>query len=75
LRSDRPEVRRFVRPLERFVSQEAGSGAVLMATALIALVWANAAPGSYRDFWHTEVAASVGAANCAWICARSSTTS
>jgi NhaA family Na+:H+ antiporter len=60
LRSDRPVVRRFVRPLERFVSREAGSGAVLMAAALIALVWANAAPGSYRDFWHTEVAASVG---------------
>ena len=59
-RSDRPVVRRFVRPLERFVSQEAGSGAVLMAAAIAALIWANAAPGSYGDFWHTETVVAVG---------------
>jgi Na+:H+ antiporter, NhaA family len=50
-----------VRPLEQFVSQEAGSGAILMIAAIAALVWANAAPESYEDFWHTETAASVGA--------------
>jgi NhaA family Na+:H+ antiporter len=59
-RSDRPVVRRIVRPLERFVSEEAGSGAVLMAAAIVALVWANVAPGSYEAFWHTESAAGVG---------------
>ncbi len=58
--SDRPVVRRIVRPLERFVSQEAGSGAVLMAAAILALVWANLAPASYDAFWHTETAAGVG---------------
>jgi NhaA family Na+:H+ antiporter len=54
-------VRRFVRPLERFVSQEAGSGAVLIVAALAALVWANVAPTSYDEFWGTETAAVVGA--------------
>ena len=60
-RSDRPIVRRIVRPLEEFVSQEAGSGAVLLAAAVAALVWANAAPHSYEEFWHTEVVAGIGA--------------
>ena len=59
--SDRPIVRRIVRPLEAFVSQEAGSGAVLLAAAVAALAWANAAPHSYEDFWHTEVVAGIGA--------------
>ena len=61
-RSDRPVARRVVRPLERFVSEEAGSGAVLMAAAIVALVWANVAPDSYEAFWHTETAAGIGAA-------------
>jgi NhaA family Na+:H+ antiporter len=61
-RSDRPVVRRFVRPLERFVSQEAGSGAILLAASVLALVWANAAPASYQDLWHTQLAATVGTA-------------
>jgi NhaA family Na+:H+ antiporter len=60
-RSDRPVARRIVRPLEQFVSQEAGSGVILMVAAIAALVWANAAPASYGDFWHTETVASVGA--------------
>jgi NhaA family Na+:H+ antiporter len=59
-RSDRPVARRVVRPLEQFVSQEAGSGAILLVAAIAALVWANAAPASYEDFWHTETVAGVG---------------
>jgi NhaA family Na+:H+ antiporter len=59
-RSDRPVARRIVRPLEQFVSQEAGSGLILMVAAIAALVWANAAPASYQDFWHTETVAGVG---------------
>ena len=54
-------MRRIVRPLERFVSQEAGSGAILMVAAIAALVWANAAPDSYERFWRIETAAGVGA--------------
>ena len=59
-RSDRPVARRIVQPLEEFVSQESGSGAILMVAAIAALVWANAAPASYEDFWHTEAVAGVG---------------
>lgn len=55
-RSDRPVVRRVVRPLEQFVSHEAGSGAILMLAAAAALLWANLAPASYESFWHTETA-------------------
>ena len=54
-------MRRIVRPLERFVSQEAGSGAILMMAAIAALVWANAAPNSYEEFWHIGTATGVGA--------------
>ena len=59
-RSDRPVVRRIVRPLESFVSQESGSGAILMMAAIAALIWANAAPQSYEDFWHLETIAGMG---------------
>ena len=59
-RSDRPTARRIVRPLEVFLSQQAGSGAILMLAAIVALVWANVAPGSYEDFWRIETATGVG---------------
>ena len=59
-RSNRPVPRRFVRPLERFVSREAGSGAVLMLAAIAALAWANIDAGSYADVWETETAFGIG---------------
>jgi NhaA family Na+:H+ antiporter len=52
--------RRIVRPLELFVSTETGSGAILVAAAIAALVWANAAPDSYHDLWSTGAVAGVG---------------
>jgi NhaA family Na+:H+ antiporter len=60
VRSSRPVPRRVVQPLERFLSQEAGSGALLLAAAVAALVWSNVATGSYRDFWETTVSIEVG---------------
>jgi NhaA family Na+:H+ antiporter len=59
-RSDRPVARRIVRPLEDFVSKEAGSGSILLLAAIAALIWANADPQSYEDVWHTETVAGVG---------------
>jgi len=50
--------RLVIRPLERFLSLEAGSGALLLASALAALVWANADGGSYDAFWSTETSLS-----------------
>jgi len=60
LRSDRPVPRVVMQPLERFLRQEAGSGALLLGAAIIALVWSNVATGSYEDFWLTEVSVELG---------------
>ena len=35
---------------------EAAGGAALLAAAVVALIWANAAPDAYASFWATEVA-------------------
>jgi len=53
--------RKVMRPLERFLREEAGSGSLLLAAALVALVWANAAPDSYAEFWSTRVRLELGA--------------
>jgi NhaA family Na+:H+ antiporter len=49
-----------VRPLERFLSLEAGSAALLMAAAVAALVWANIGAGTYGGFWATDVTVDIG---------------
>jgi len=61
LRSRRPVPRNVAAPLERFLREETGSGTLLLTAALVALVWSNAAPGSYSEFWSTAVAVEVGA--------------
>ena len=44
------------RSVRRFLAAEASAGIVLLAAALLALVWANSAWGdSYRSLWHTGV--------------------
>ena len=60
LRSGRPVPRLVVRPIERFLSLEAGSAALLMAAAVVALVWVNAAEQSYEDFWTTKLVIDLG---------------
>ncbi len=60
LRSQRPVPRFVVRPLERFLQLEAGSASLLLAAALAALVWVNAAGGSYERLWTTSVSVEVG---------------
>jgi Na+:H+ antiporter, NhaA family len=60
LRSERAVPRRIAEPLEQFLRQEAGSGALLLAAAIAALVWSNAAGDSYSEFWSTEVDLEVG---------------
>jgi len=54
-------VRRVRRPLDRFLRLEAASGILLLATAAVALVWANSplAP-AYDALWQTTVGARVG---------------
>lgn len=60
LRSDRAVPRRVVRPLEQFLQLEAGSASLLFAAAVGALIWSNAAEGSYADFWSTRLTLDAG---------------
>ncbi|MCX4817331.1 Na+/H+ antiporter NhaA [Streptomyces sp. NBC_01239] len=47
-------------PLRDFLRTETGSAAVLVAAALVALVWANAAPSAYETFWETHFSLRLG---------------
>lgn len=60
LRSEQLLPRRVARPLERFLHQEAGSASLLLAAAVVALVWANAWPDSYARVWSTIVSVDFG---------------
>ena len=52
--------REFAAPVRAFLRTEAGSSRVLAAAILIALVWANLAPGMYDEFWRTELSIGLG---------------
>ena len=60
LHSDRFIPARFVRPALRFTQIEAASGLILLAAAVLALLWANLAPESYREFWGATVSFELG---------------
>ena len=52
---------RVVQTVERFLRIEAVSGGVLIATALIALAWANSPfAHSYHDLWHLPITIGIG---------------
>src|ERR687895_488054 len=53
-------VGQFSAPLRAFLRTETGSAGLLLCATVAALVWANAAGGSYADFWSTEMALEVG---------------
>ncbi len=53
-------VGQLARPLRRYLETEAGSAGLLLAATVVALVWANVAPGSYTAFWETEFALRLG---------------
>ena len=58
--SNAPLPKRLVRPLEEFLSTETLGGLLLVAAAIVALIWANLPSSSYVDFWSTHIAISVG---------------
>jgi Na+:H+ antiporter, NhaA family len=61
LHSDRAIPTRFVRPALRFADTEAASGIVLLAAAVIALLWANSPWGeSYFTLWETHLTIHLG---------------
>jgi len=53
--------REFAAPVRAFLRTEAGSSGVLAAAIVVALLWANVAPGMYDDFWRTDL--SIGLAD------------
>jgi NhaA family Na+:H+ antiporter len=60
-RTNSPLPRRVLRPLQSFLQQEEASGILLLAAAVVALVWANSPwSASYEAFWHTPVRIRVG---------------
>lgn len=51
----------MVRPIERFLHVQAASGLLLLAAAVVALLWANSSySSSYEHLWHTEVGIKLG---------------
>jgi Na+:H+ antiporter, NhaA family len=52
--------RLVIRPVERFLQLEAGSATLLLGAAVVALVWANVAGGSYERLWTTSFSLEVG---------------
>ncbi|MFI5756450.1 Na+/H+ antiporter NhaA [Streptomyces sp. NPDC051569] len=52
-------------PLRDFLRTETGSAAVLLTATLAALIWANAAPGTYTSFWHAHISIHVSSASVA----------
>jgi Na+/H+ antiporter NhaA len=47
-------------PLRAFLRTETAGAAVLVAAALAALLWANAAPAAYTSFWDTRLSVRFG---------------
>ena len=53
--------RRLPRAVRRFLETEASGGILLLAAAVIALVWANSPwKASYQAIWHTDLSVNVG---------------
>ncbi|MGE5133206.1 MAG: Na+/H+ antiporter NhaA, partial [Gemmatimonadota bacterium] len=49
-------------PLRRFLRTETGSAAVLLGATVVALAWANIAPGGYQAVWRTTLSVTLGGA-------------
>jgi Na+:H+ antiporter, NhaA family len=60
-RTDRPVPRLVVQPLQSFLEQETSGALLLIAAAVVALVWANSPWSStYGGFWSTHLTVGVG---------------
>src|SRR5690554_3480127 len=47
---------KILSPFQKFVKLQTSSGILLLATTIIALIWANSAfAESYQDFWQYEI--------------------
>lgn len=57
--------RNLAAPVRDFLTTETGGAALMLAAALAALVWANAAPHSYESAWTTVLSVHIGSAGLA----------
>jgi Na+/H+ antiporter NhaA len=48
--------------LRQFLRTETGSAAILVTAAAAGLIWANASPAGYANFWGMELKAAIGSA-------------
>lgn len=56
-----PLVERFFSPIQQFTRISSSGGIVLLATTIVALIWANTAWGaSYHHLWESQVGVRVG---------------
>ncbi len=54
-------IEKLISPFQKFANLEASGGLLLIASTLLALIWANSPLGkSYEDLWHLEVGLQVG---------------
>lgn len=60
LTSTRPPGDWLISPFRRFAGLSAASGVVLVACALIAMLWSNFAPAAYQDILHANLAIQIG---------------
>ena len=59
--ADQPRIRLILRPFQEFARQETAGGILLLASAIIALIWANSPWAHlYEQLWHTEIAIVLG---------------
>lgn len=56
----REQKTRSNRPFQKFMKSEASSGVILIASVIIALIWANIDHNSYYDTWHIKVGFTFG---------------
>ena len=54
--------RNLEEPLRSFLRTETGGAAILLVAAVVALIWANADPASYRSVWETPLTVRIGGA-------------
>src|SRR3954453_15312384 len=52
--------RNLAAPVRGFLGTETGGAVVLAAATVAALLWANAAPGSYESVWTTDLTIRIG---------------
>src|SRR3954454_18486594 len=52
--------RKLAAPVRSFLSTETGGAMVMLAAAIVALLWANAPGHSYESFWTTNLSISLG---------------